>query len=897
MNQVIRILFASSLLLSFTLNAQISFNKGSPYLQNYKPSDYNWNGKIWDIKSASNGLVYFASDKALIEFDGENWRFYRGSAGIIRSLHVSNDSTIYTGSDLDFGVFHKEGNTFRYQSLYPFKQEVQDLYEEFWNVYEINGSTIFVSSKNLYIYRNGQLTKISAPHSFTSNFVIDGELYLTDEISGLYIFSGFSIQQLVEYNNQSAIEFIGGFKSESDTFLVSRNDGLFKVVNKKLIYVNSDFSQWLKRAKAFTFEVVEDEYLAIGTILEGIYLTDKKGKILHWINKHKGLYHNTVLSLHYSPLGQLWLGLDYGISCIFLSDNLRLIHDYTGNFGTPSSALLVEGELLLGTNQGLYTIPWIDLANDKTFDHIKLIKGSEGQVWSLKRIDDIIFVCHDKGLFEYKNGLLSRIENHEGVLSLTRFKSHLLAGNYNGISIFRKENNKWKFWKKMSLILGTCLQLEADQSDILWVNIPNYGIIRIKISDDFEPLERNIFLQDSFDGENIDLSRNMKGSIQVKTKLYKYTYNTELGNFEKVPYIKKFQFPFETMPGIHEPPSLSSEYEYIPVHNGLALYALNSNPKYYPLISPLIRNFKAFNNLQTLDIVANDDIPYGLNHIKIDYIVPNRKGVLYQYKLQNNGDWSEWSPKTHLEIVNMPPGNHIILIRAKKGEDITESTMVSFKILLPWYRSPLALLIYLTLFGLLIYALHHWQSSKLKRQRKKMLKKEQESLRKQAEKHRQKIKEIEQAALRNELEQLKLQLKHKTVELAAKAKENEDKKRLLLTLKEKMNDAQSNPNKSKIRWGEIHSLLEAYLNVDDMTFEIQIDELHQEFFRKLKEQFPDLSTQDLRLCAYLKIGLNSKEIADLMHVKPSSAYISRSRLRKKLNLSAEDDLYGFLNKF
>ena len=75
-----------------------------------------------------------------------------------------------------------------------------------------------------------------------------------------------------------------------------------------------------------------------------------------------------------------------------------------------------------------------------------------------------------------------------------------------------------------------------------------------------------------------------------------------------------------------------------------------------------------------------------------------------------------------------------------------------------------------------------------------------------------------------------------------------------------------------------------------------MDELHQDFFKKLKDKFPGLSNNDLRLCAYLKIGLNSKEIADILNIQPSSAYISRSRLRKKLNLGVDEDLHDFLIK-
>ncbi|MCB0575928.1 MAG: hypothetical protein KDC61_15330, partial [Saprospiraceae bacterium] len=143
---------------------------------------------------------------------------------------------------------------------------------------------------------------------------------------------------------------------------------------------------------------------------------------------------------------------------------------------------------------------------------------------------------------------------------------------------------------------------------------------------------------------------------------------------------------------------------------------------------------------------------------------------------------------------------------------------------------------------------------------------------------------------------LKQQVKQKNIELVKQARENRNKNRILHILKEKINEVQRDPAAGKMRWAEIKRLLDMYLETDDKTFEIQIDELHQEMFKKLRAQFPDLSLYDLRLCAYLKIGLNSKEISEMLKVLPSSINVSRSRLRKKLNLQHDEDLYGFLNQ-
>ncbi len=147
--------------------------KGMPLLNNYTPMQYLQQGKVWDIGSAPNGMVYMAADKGLLEFDGKSWKAYAGSAGFNRSLLVINDSLIYTGSDLDFGVWTRNKfQDFEYTSLYPFKEHPQQVNEEFWDIHLVNESVVFVSSQYIYVYKNQQLTRITTDNNFTSSFLL-----------------------------------------------------------------------------------------------------------------------------------------------------------------------------------------------------------------------------------------------------------------------------------------------------------------------------------------------------------------------------------------------------------------------------------------------------------------------------------------------------------------------------------------------------------------------------------------------------------------------------------------------------------------------------------------------------------------------------------------------------
>ncbi len=88
-----------------------------------------------------------------------------------------------------------------------------------------------------------------------------------------------------------------------------------------------------------------------------------------------------------------------------------------------------------------------------------------------------------------------------------------------------------------------------------------------------------------------------------------------------------------------------------------------------------------------------------------------------------------------------------------------------------------------------------------------------------------------------------------------------------------------------------------WVNKDSDQFYKKIDTLSSSFYDKLTSQFEGLSKNDIRLCSLIKLDLNTKQIATLQNINPSSVKMSRNRLRKKLNLSPEDDLNAFLKMF
>lgn len=459
---------------------------------------YQKKGKVWDIETAPNGIAYMAADKGLLEYDGKTWNSFKGSIGFTRSLLVYNDSLIYTGSDLDFGVWKRNKYLgFDYSSLYPFRETLLDVSEEFWHVHQLQEDIVFVSSQNIYLYKNQQLLKIAAPTRFTSNFWLNDSLYFADEKQGLFVFDEFKLRKVFDNPENTPLEIVGIFQNPEGLVIVTKNLGLYQYVSGKLSKMENPLSEILKVAKVFSFEQIGKTHVAFGTVLKGLYIAGPDGRIVHHINRHKGLPSNTVLALHYSPAGKLWLGMDYGISSLDLKNNLTYFFDYRGDFGTGYTALLKDEEFYLGTNQGLYHSTWKGLNNNLEFFGIQIIPETQGQVWTLENIDNTVLMGHDTGLFTVRDNRIEKLSDQEGVWTILPYKDYLLTGNYNGISIFRKAADNWQFLKKMDLILGSCNQLIIEKENILWVNIPNYGIIRAELDAEVNPVDRLIFPEKS----------------------------------------------------------------------------------------------------------------------------------------------------------------------------------------------------------------------------------------------------------------------------------------------------------------------------------------------------------------------------------------------------------------
>lgn len=96
--------------------------------------------------------------------------------------------------------------------------------------------------------------------------------------------------------------------------------------------------------------------------------------------------------------------------------------------------------------------------------------------------------------------------------------------------------------------------------------------------------------------------------------------------------------------------------------------------------------------------------------------------------------------------------------------------------------------------------------------------------------------------------------------------------------------------------GKINRIIQGTLSIEEEwdSFMIHFDKVHPSFFNKLKSHCSDLTKHNLHLCAYIRIGLSTKEIAQILNISAETSRTNRYRLKKKLNLGEEESLDDFL---
>ena len=885
------------------------------------------------ISESIDNEILFANSETLLLFNGTSWNNYPSPNGsVIRSVKYVDNKT-YIGTHSDFGYYEKYNDgTLKYTSLVDELDLNIEEDEEFWNIMTLDNWIIFQSiSRLIFIDKNNSDVKyLKFKGIINHSFSINRQIYVALD-TGLYKLVNGQPELIIGSNQIPSTLIVNLFNSSKGLLILTADNG-FYLLNSSgdVSKVPSSLDVIQNNLSIFSAIQLSDLSFAIGTVGQGLFLLDSDLKTYKIINKSKGLANNTILSLYEDSNSNIWLGLDNGITVINNNSPFSVYNDNNGVLGTVYATKLYNDILYIGTNQGLFYKKY------NSNDSFKFIENTNGQVWSLIEIDGTLFCGHNNGTYIVKDANVIKIRDTSGSWTfrkLSNDSSDILEGSYYGLKVLSKQNNSWVVKNNVSGFDISSRFFEISNNGKIIVSHGYNGVYKLSVSSDFKNIIDYELDSIAVKGGNTSLSKfdnNIyynyeKGMLKYNSLTNNFSKDTLLSNLSSknllygiirndfdgklwlfsennIHYVYR-----DLVTGKKKVSSIVSSLEQRrTVFENISKidkskYLLGTNNGYISLdldnykLSPPeinINKIEAFKLSQDPVAVSKNEfvqLEYNSNNLRFYANVSNYQKfqpITFEYFLDGYiSKWVSISEVPFIEFNNLKPGDYEFKIRAKIGNLYSSnSDSFLFTVERPWYFSNFMIANYFLVFLIIFFLFNKSYEKYYRDKEQKIIRINQNKLELIEVEKKQALMAVENNKLQNDIES-------KNRELAISTMSMIKKNQFLSKIKSDLKKSESG---DKI-FSVIKMIDRNLNNKDDWKFfEEAFNNADKDFLKKVKSSHPSLTNNDLRLCAYLRLNLSSKDIAPLLNISLSSVEIKRYRLRKKMQLTHNEGLTDHL---
>lgn len=890
-------------------------------------------GPTWDIQPAENGFCFFANGDNLLVLSNGILKSHPFETEL-RSTYISKDK-IYAGGINEIGYFETSDNgNLVYTSLASKLDSItKNTLGNIWNIFEYDNTVYFVADALVLKYVSGEFTILNPDAKINCAALKSGVLYISGG-DGIKYLMGSDFKE-PSGNEILKDKIIKGFVNYQNGLLaITEKDGIFYYNGRTITPIKTSADDYLKKSVAFC-TAENQENFAIGTVKGGIVEIDKKNFSTQIINENSGLKDNTIISLAYSDNGTLWAGLNNGIDEILLGLPLKELwtEDVVGQGFNIEN---IDSIFYIATNRGVFTID----KNKDNYTNFNAINGLEGAAWNLYKAFNKIYCLHDRGLFQLDGKNTKSLGGIKGFWGMVQTGDSVgLAATYSDLyGLKLKSNSMFDFYKIE--IHGSFNNMVFDGENV-WLH--SKGVTQC-LKAKYIASEKTLNIIQEFDtadglpeDKNYTLQIIDKKICAVSTKGVAIFNNSEnrfvstdnISGLDCKNGLLRITQNGNSMAGISKNClKIKSENENIDYHFCTDFLKIHPNSAAIRFVNDSILMIASQNGIQTVNIkkikqqtdtskilasvYVSDSLVWQNNHLnkttflKIPFKQANLKFCFYpidnfeqySYRLNSDLNWSIANKNTVKEFTSLREGkyNFEIIKTNLEGEIIGRGNFL-FMVTPPWYRTiPAYVFYFLMTISVAILVIktvrkhyHKKQQEIVERNKEDMQRLEiQHEMESAADKQR--ISELEKQKLKDDLD-------HKTTELADMALSLAGKNEILNTLKNDISDIYKTEtiNASlKTKLSSLTTKIDSQLQNDNFInrFEEQFDLLHNNFMRKIKDLYPTLSRNDYMLCAYIRMELSTKEIAQMLNMSVRGVESQKYRLKKKISL--ETDLNDYL---
>ena len=880
---------------------------------NVRPYEYGGDSQIWSIANDGKGCVYLAAGTDVCVWDGYVWESYSvNGKSVIRYLFW-DDATerLYCTGDNFFGFWRRNRfGVFEYSSLYS--NDDFSMNRIFWRAIPSGDSFYLQSHEALYRYDSGHLELVVAG-KIGYAFLLNDTIYIQID-NALCAVSGSQLTKIAPAPDDRIV-FLDE-TADGSILMLTEMSGFFRISpdtgSSDPVYAGA--SRFFSKMRVFSASKLSSGHYMVGTVLDGAYVINRQGDILEKFTSGDGLAHTTVLSMDEDIDGNIILGLDGSAAWVWGNESPRFFSSQTNRIGNIYASAFWNGALYLGTNKGLYRVG-ADCVP-------QILPNTQGQIWDLIPLKRTLAVIADKGLFSLNTSNTYDLISPDiwRIIPVLGKKGAFCASDKSGLVILTEDQDgRISIRNRMENYSNPDNSVLFDKYGYLWVDwlrgkvrklVPDMEHTRIK--------ESREYLVDK-DANRIVRAFRVDGEVVFAAGTECYTYmphldsvvlneyytdlfsrfgTQELNIFQQGNHF--FNYAENTVDVLVRSGSevritrdlfRSAEFEQLPKRfrriqmlgdtaavcgfsETLGLVSVkNSNRNAPPTV--YLNRVTYVTRGQQLQAALDEELNFPFSVSDMTFTVSSAPHSSLEYRI----DGGKWNPVDGPIVVKyIESGIHMLEVGCG-GKTLK---FMEFSVKKHFTSTWWLIMLVLILLVVLVYVGKHLYKSRVRR------------LKSRYEARQKELIEKEHCLHQNEM--LSLELKERDKKLSMLALNDMAINNMLNEILDQLQAVTDASNKNTLK--PVKRCIEKYKrdNGTWKTFELYFNGIFDGFFDRLRAQYPNLTNNDMKICAYVKLGMSTKEIAALMNIEISSAESARYRLRKNMGLAQSDSLTEIVSK-
>ncbi len=753
------------------LSAQAMYENGKPFLRMYTVKDYSGYHQNWCAAQDQNGLMYFANNNGVLQYDGVNWSIIpTHKRTTVRSLAVDSANRIYVGAQNEFGYldYDREGRL-EFRPLTDSLPEALRSFDDVWSTHATSQGVYFRCRNYLFRWHDNRLSVIRPSQRLTRSFLIRDTVYIYMESSGLYRVQDTSIifmPQTESLKNQRVYVII----PYDDKLLIgTRNKGFLVYDGQKLIPLKTELDSYCGKQMIYCGEALSDGTFAIGFLFGGLAIMDRNGRVITMADKLSGLSEK----VHYIMKDQasnLWLALDNGLAYVEWPSPFTVFDNFHGLEGVVQSVTRHEGRIVAATNAGVFHIEWQQPGGRLTRPMFQRTANITVQSFSLLSLPHALLCANQEGVLEIMGNKVTPLTKETSfLLYRSRFDSSIIFSGYKeGIRIFKYHGGRIINLGSINGLRTEIRSLTEDNNGALWAGSKYQGVWKIRWENEIT-LTPTFTHYDTLNGLSAGWTQAyfIDNGILVSTSTGLFRYqpdrdcfleDTSFYIFNKkvreglIPIITDYTGDIWMVDGSEIGIArktrddrwqfLTTPFKRLPKHiNIVALYPekdgtmwIGSTETIYRYNPRSVRSeqkpFKAFiRKMILMDSEPGEGIIYldqkerhsrlviSAEQNNVQWLFSgihfgSEEYTRYSYRLDGfDRKWSDWVKEPKKEYTNLPEGYYQFCVKAKNIYDIeSEEDFFAFEVLPPWYRTWWAYTFYGVGMLIFVFGIIRWRS-------------------------------------------------------------------------------------------------------------------------------------------------------------------------------------------